>query len=49
LKGWRKNIFKKLAAVGFEGYAAMEFLPTGDPAESLRAARELVASATGQV
>jgi len=43
------NIFKKLAALGFKGYAAMEFLPTGDPIESLRAARELVASATSQV
>jgi hydroxypyruvate isomerase len=43
------NIFKKLAALKFKGYAAMEFLPTGDPVESLRAARELVASATRQV
>jgi hydroxypyruvate isomerase len=43
------NIFKKLAALNFKGYAAMEFLPTGDPVESLRAARKLVASATSQV
>lgn len=43
------NIFKKLAALGFKGYAAMEFLPTGDPIASLRAARELVSSATSQV
>jgi hydroxypyruvate isomerase len=43
------NIFKKLAALSFRGYAAMEFLATGDPVESLRAARKLVASATSQV
>jgi hydroxypyruvate isomerase len=43
------NIFKKLVALGFRGYAAMEFLPTADPVASLRAAREMVASATSQV
>jgi hydroxypyruvate isomerase len=43
------NIFKKLAALKFKGYAAMEFLPTGDPVASLRAAREMVASAISQV
>ena len=43
------NIFKKLAVLGFKGYAAMEFLPLGDPVASLRAARELVISATSQV
>lgn len=35
------NIFRKLAALNFKGYAAMEFLPTGDPVESLRAARKM--------
>ena len=40
------NIFKKLAALKFQGYAAMEFLPTGDAVESLRAARVFAASAT---
>jgi len=40
------NIFKKLAALNFKGYAAMEFLPTGDAVESLRAARKLAAAAT---
>ncbi|HTS11954.1 MAG TPA: TIM barrel protein [Candidatus Limnocylindrales bacterium] len=40
------NIFKKLAALKFQGYAAMEFLPTGDPVEGLRAARMFAASAT---
>jgi hydroxypyruvate isomerase len=40
------NIFKKLAALNFKGYAAMEFLPTGDAVESLRAARRLAGAAT---
>jgi len=35
------NIFRKLAALRFTGYAAMEFEPTGDPVSSLRSAREL--------
>lgn len=35
------NIFKKLAELNFNGYAAMEFLPTGDPVESLRTARQM--------
>ncbi len=35
------NIFKKLGQLNYHGYAAMEFLPTGDPVESLRAAREM--------
>ncbi len=35
------NIFKKLGQLEYRGYAAMEFLPTGDPVESLRAAREM--------
>lgn len=41
------NIFKKLAALNFKGYAAMEFLPTNDPVASLRAARLLAAGAAG--
>jgi hydroxypyruvate isomerase len=36
------NIFRRLAALKYDGYIAMEFLPTGDPVQSLRAARELV-------
>jgi hydroxypyruvate isomerase len=40
------NIFKKLAALNFKGYAAMEFLPTGDAVESLRTARKLASAAT---
>jgi hydroxypyruvate isomerase len=40
------NIFKKLFALGYKNRAAMEFLPTGDPVASLRAAREYVAAAT---
>lgn len=34
------NIYKKLAELHYDGYAAMEFLPTGDEVTSLRAARE---------
>jgi hydroxypyruvate isomerase len=34
------NIYKKLAALKYDRYVAMEFLPTGDPVESLRRARE---------
>jgi hydroxypyruvate isomerase len=40
------NIFRKLAALGFKGYATMEFLPTDDPVASLRFARKLMTSAT---
>jgi hydroxypyruvate isomerase len=40
------SIFRKLAALGYKNRAAMEFLPTGDPVASLRAAREYVAAAT---
>ena len=36
------NIFRKLTQLKYNRYAAMEFLPTGEPVESLRAARELV-------
>jgi hydroxypyruvate isomerase len=34
------NIYKKLAGLNFRGYVTMEFIPTGDPVQSLRAARE---------
>jgi len=34
------NIYKKLAALKYDRYVAMEFIPTGDPVESLRRARE---------
>jgi hydroxypyruvate isomerase len=36
------NIFRKLTQLKYNRYTAMEFLPTGEPVESLRAARELV-------
>jgi hydroxypyruvate isomerase len=36
------NIYRKLAQLKYDRYCAMEFLPTGDPVQSLRAARELV-------
>jgi hydroxypyruvate isomerase len=36
------NIYRKLAQLKYDRYCAMEFLPTGDPLQSLRAARELV-------
>jgi hydroxypyruvate isomerase len=39
------NIFRKLVSLGYKNRAAMEFLPTGDPVASLRAAREYVAAA----
>ncbi len=35
------SIFRKLAELRFDGVAAMEFLPTGDPVMQLRAAREM--------
>ena len=34
------NIFHKLTQLNYAGYAAMEFLPLGDPVAELRAARE---------
>ncbi len=43
-----QNIFKKLAQLHYFGYAAMEFLPTGDPVESLRAARQMAERAAQQ-
>ena len=39
------NIFRKLAELNYKHYAAMEFLPAGDPVAGLRAARELAMSA----
>lgn len=34
------NIYKKLAQLKYDRYMAMEFLPSGDPVATLRAARE---------
>jgi hydroxypyruvate isomerase len=34
------NIYKKLARLKYDRYVAMEFIPTGDPVQSLRRARE---------
>lgn len=43
------NIFRKLAQLNYTRYAAMEFLPSGDPVTILRAAREMAAqSASSQ-
>jgi hydroxypyruvate isomerase len=39
------NIYKKLAALKYDRYLAMEFFPTGDPVASLRRAREEAISA----
>jgi len=39
------NIYRKLAKLNFTGYVTMEFIPTGDPVQSLRAAREMALSA----
>jgi hydroxypyruvate isomerase len=36
------NIYRKLAQLKYNRYCAMEFLPTGDPVNALRAAREEV-------
>lgn len=36
------NIFRKLAELKYNRYAAMEFIPNGDPVAALRGARELV-------
>jgi hydroxypyruvate isomerase len=41
------NIFRKLAELGYTAYAAMEFLPAGDPVARLRAAREAAEQAAG--
>jgi hydroxypyruvate isomerase len=39
------SIFRKLAELKYDRYAAMEFMPSGDPVAILRAAREQVAHA----
>lgn len=36
------NIFRKLAELRYDGYVAMEFVPTGEAVSELKAARELV-------
>src|SRR5919198_2181536 len=42
------NIFRKLAELKYDGYAAMEFVPVGNAVTELRAAREMVQqSSTG--
>jgi hydroxypyruvate isomerase len=41
------NIYRKLAALKYDRYVAMEFIPTGDPVESLRRAREEALRAGG--
>jgi hydroxypyruvate isomerase len=35
------NIIRKLAELHYSGYVAMEFIPTGDPVQSLSQAREM--------
>lgn len=40
------NIFRKLAQLGYSRYAAMEFIPVGDPVKELRDARQLVLDST---
>ena len=37
-----ENIFRTLGRLKYDRFAAMEFLPTGDAVQSLRAAREMV-------
>lgn len=39
-----RNIFRKLAELNYNKIVAMEFLPTSDPVEKLRAAREMALS-----
>ncbi len=41
------NIYKKLTQLSYKHMVAMEFKPTGDEVAALRAAREMVAKATG--
>jgi hydroxypyruvate isomerase len=41
------NVFRKLAELKYRYIAAMEFKPTGDAVQALRAAREMVAKAGG--
>jgi hydroxypyruvate isomerase len=42
------NVYRKLAQLKYRHVVAMEFKPTGDPVTTLRAAREMVASATAK-
>ena len=42
------SIYRKLAELKYSGYAAMEFIPEGDPGAALRSAREMVISAVNQ-
>jgi len=42
------NIFRKLAELNFQGYAAMEFEPGNDVVSELRSARELALRSTAQ-
>jgi hydroxypyruvate isomerase len=42
------SIYRKLAELKYSGYAAMEFIPQGDPVATLRAAREMVIRAVNQ-
>jgi hydroxypyruvate isomerase len=35
------NIIRKVAELHYSGYVAMEFIPTGDPVQSLSQAREM--------
>ena len=41
------NIYKKLAMLKYDRYVAMEFIPAGDPVQSLRRAREEALRAAG--
>ncbi len=41
------NIYRKLATLNYRRVVAMEFHPTGDPVSTLRAAKQMVASAMG--
>jgi hydroxypyruvate isomerase len=40
------NIYRKLAGLNYRHNVAMEFLPVGDPVETLRAAKQLVLAST---
>jgi hydroxypyruvate isomerase len=42
------NIYRKLATLNYRHTVAMEFHPTGDPVSTLRAAKQMVASATSR-
>ena len=43
------NIFRKLAQLNYKRYAAMEFMPLGDPIKELREARKLVNESTKSI